>query len=248
MDQIFEISNRAVFTFIILALGLFLVFRLITWLLPLVMFKKDKRKHVWRFAAILELIVWIIFLVWSVNFLAESSLIYAIGLVIILFFFTLYTTWVGLKDFIAGALFKTNKTFSLNETVKIGEYSGKIVKFSPTALLLETESGESIFLPYSFLFGKVMVKSHPAETILNHTFRFEIPSTENLSVTMQKIRTEILNMPWASLKKTPQIKPLMETPTGQLLEVTLFSIENEYFPEMENILKGKFGIASRPTK
>lgn len=241
MDQIFEISNRAVFTFIMLALGLFLVFRLLSRLLPLLLFKKDKRKPVWRFTAAIELIVWLVFLVWAINFLSKSSQVFAIGLVILLFFFAFYSAWIGLKDYIAGAFFKTNTTFTINETVRIGEYTGKIVKFSPSALILETESGKSIYLPYSFLFGKVMVKSHPAETILNYTFRFEIPGTENLSATMQKIRVEILNMPWASLKKNPQIKPLMETPTGQMLEITLFSIENEYFPEMENILKGKFG-------
>ncbi len=243
MDQIFEFSNKALYTTLLLAIGLFLLLRLLTWFLPLLLVKKNKRKQAWRFTSLFELTVWIIFLIWSVNFLAESSPVYAIGLFILLFIFTFYTIWLGLKDFIAGAFFKTNKTFSVNEEIKIGDYSGKIIKFNPSALLLETESGESIHLPYSFLIGKVMIKSHPAETILNHTFRIEIPKSENLLFTIQKIRIDLLNMPWSSLKKTPQIKLLMETQKGQMLEITVFSIETGYFPEMENIIKGKYSIA-----
>lgn len=240
MDQILDFSNKALYTVIILAISQFLVFRLLSWLLPILILRKGKRKHAWRYTSLFELIAWVIFLIWAVDFLTESSLIYAIGLFIILFFFTFYTAWIGLKDFIAGAFFKTINHFKVNETLKIGEYSGKILKFTPSAIILETEAGESIFLPFSYLFGKVIIKSNPAETILSHTFRMEIPGTRSLSLTVDEIYNEILNMPWSSLKKDPQIKPLLETRTGHLLELTIFSIEKEYFLEMENRIKGKF--------
>ncbi len=240
MDQFLDISNKSIYTVILLAISLFFVFRLLSWILPMLMLRKDKRKHAWRYTSLFELGAWIIFMIWSVNFLIDSSLIYAIGLFIILFFFTFYTVWIAIKDFVAGAFFKTISHFKINETLKIGDYTGKILKFTPTAILLETESGESIFLPYSFLFGKVIIKSNPTETILSHTFRIEVPASGNLSGIINNIYKDILNMPWSSLKKSPQIKPIIETNTGHLLELTIFSIEKEYFLEMENLIKEKY--------
>ena len=240
MEQLLDISNKTIYIIILLAVSLFFIFRILTWIIPMLMLRKDKRKHAWRYTSFFELIAWIIFLIWSVNYLIDSSLIYAIGLFIILFFFTFYTTWIVLKDFVAGAFFKTINHFKINDTLKIGEYVGKIIKFTPSAILLETESGESVYIPYSFLFGKVIVKSNPAETILSHTFRIEVPAHGNLSNTIAKINNDLLNMPWSSLKKSPQIKPIIETNTGQLLEITIFSIEKEYFLEMENLIKEKY--------
>ncbi|MCF8364273.1 MAG: mechanosensitive ion channel [Bacteroidales bacterium] len=246
MDQILDFSNRALYTVITIAVSLFFVFRLMSWLLPILLLRKGTRKYAWRYTSLFELVAWLIFLIWAVNFLSESSLIYAIGLFVILFFFTFYTAWIALKDFVAGAFLKTINHFKVNETLRIGDYSGKIIKFTPSAIILETESGESIFLPYSYLFGKVIIKSNPAETILSHTFRIEIPGTRNLSITIDEIYKEVLNMPWSSLKKDPQIKPIMETATGHLLELTIFSIEKEYFLEMENLIKGKFQAKTIP--
>lgn len=242
MTQIFEISNSALYTVILLAISMFFLFRLLTWLLPLLVLKKEKRKNAWRYTSLLELIVWMSFLIWSVNYLSHNSPMYAIGLFVLLFFFTFYTAWIALKDFVAGAFFKTNNQIKVNEIIKIGEYSGKVVKFKPSTLILETESGEAIYLPYSYFYGKVVVKSHPAQTILSHTFRFEIAKNSKLSQVIQNMYGDILNMPWTSLKKEPQIKALNETLTGQMLELTLFSIEKEYFLEMENLIKSKYSL------
>jgi hypothetical protein len=246
MEQILEFSNIALYTVILLAVCLFFIFRLLLWLLPLLLLKKDKRRHAWRYTSLIELIAWIIFLLWSVNFLTNSSPAYAVGLFVLLFLFTFYVAWIALKDFVAGAFFKTVNHFKANETVKIGSYSGKILKFTPSAIILETESGESIYLPYSYLIGKVVVKSNPAETILSHTFRIDLPVSDNISSVIEQISNDILLMPWASLKKVPQIKPLMATGSSQLFEITIFSIEKEYFLEMENLIKSKYA-ASAPT-
>jgi hypothetical protein len=240
MEQLLNFSKITIYTVILLAIGLFIFFRFLTWLVPILALKRNKRKQAWRYTALVELFMWIAFLIWSVNYLSESSPIYALGLFIMLFFFTFFTAWVALKDFIFGAIFKTNTHFKINETIKIGDYSGKIIKFKPSGMILETESGEAIFLPYSTLSGKAIIKSNPAETILSHTFRVEIPKTNKLTATIRNIYDDIIIMPWASLKKSPQIKPLMETKAGQLLEVTIFAIEKDYFLEMENMIKLKY--------
>lgn len=248
MEEILNFSNRSLYTVIIVAVGLFFIFRLLSWLLPLLLLRKDKRKQAWRYTSLAELMAWILLSIWAINFLGESSPVYAIGILILLFALIFYTAWIALKDFVAGAFFKTINHFKLNETLKIGEYSGKIAKFTPSAIILETESGETIYFPYSYLYGKVIIKSNPAETILSHTFKFEISETKNLSATIDNIYNDILNMPWASLKKSPQVNPLMETNTGHMIELTIFSIEKEYFLDMENLIKSKYAAKANITK
>jgi len=246
MDLNIEFSNIALYTFLLLTIGLFFLFRVLNWILPLLIFRKGKRKYAWRYIAIVELFVWTGFLIWSVNYLAGNNQLYAIGLFVILFVFTFWAAWIGLKDFIAGAIFKTNRNLNLNDTIKIGDYSGKITKFTSNKLVLETESGEIIYLPYGNLIAKEIIKSHPAETILNYTFRLEIPKEANIQQSTDKIYNDIINLPWSSLKKDPLIKPLGETITGFMLEATVFSMEKEYFSEIEKVIKNRYAIDVSP--
>ena len=238
-----EFSNIAIYTFLLLTVGLFFLFRLLNWLLPLIFFRKGKSKSAWRYIAIVELFVWTGFLIWSVNYLSGNNQVYAIGLFIILFVFTLWAAWIGLKDFVAGAIFKINYDLKLNDTIQIDEYSGKIIKFTSNKLVLETESGKIIYLPFGILFGKPIIKSYPAETILNYTFSFEVPGDAKIRETIQKIFNDIVNLPWSSLKKKPQVKLLGETTKGCMLEATVFSMEKEYFSQIEKVIKERYGIA-----
>ena len=242
MEINIQFSNIALYTFLLMAIGLFLLFRLSNWLLPILFFRKGKRKHAWRYISIIEVFVWIGFLIWSVNYLSDNNQLYALGLFLILFVFAFWAAWIGLRDYFAGAIFKTNHDLNQNDTVKVGDFGGKIVKFAANKLILETESGEIIYLPYGNLFGKAIIKSHPAETILNYTFRFEIPKGADIHETTEKVYSDIINLPWSSLKKEPQIKPLKETDTGFMLEATVFSMEKEYFSEIEKVIKQRFGI------
>ncbi len=240
MDFHIEFSNIALYTFLLLSAGLFFLFRILNWLLPILIFKKGKRKLAWRYTAIVELFVWTGFLIWSVNFLTNNNQLYAIGLLVILFVFTFWAFWIGLRNFIAGAIFKTNRNLHLNDTIKVSEYQGKIMKFTSNKLVLESESGEIIYMPYVSLSGKTIIKLHPAEAILNYTFRFEIPKDADILVTIDKVYNDIINLPWSSLKKEPQIKPLHKTENGFMLEATVFSMEKEYFPEIEKAVKQRF--------
>jgi len=241
MEFNIELSNIAIYTIILLAIGLFFLFRLLSWLLPPLLLKKERRRFVYKYTSIVELFVWITFLIWSVYFLSEKSPLYAAGLFLILLTFTFWTAWIGLKDYIAGAIFKTSNNLNINEIIQIGEYHGKIIKYTHTTLVIETEAGEIIYLPYSYIKGKVIIKSHPAESILSNTFRFEIHRQASIQGLIDKIYIDIINLPWSSLKRDPIIKPVAETTLGHLLEITVFSNEKEFFPEMENLIKAKYG-------
>ncbi len=239
-----DISNINLYVFIALALILFFLLRLFTWLLPELFPKEEHRKIVLRYKSLLELGVWIIFIIWSVQYLRNTNQPYAIALFFLLILLIIFAGWTGLRDYIAGAILKAGHKLTLNETVKVKDFTGKIIRFGSTNLVLESDSGETVYLPYSFLLGKVIVKAHPAESILRHTFRIEIAKRESISDSLTSIRIFILNLPWTSLTKEPQIKPVGETSSGQLVEITLYAFEKDHFQDMEQMIKSKFAVVS----
>ncbi|MFH1321857.1 MAG: mechanosensitive ion channel domain-containing protein, partial [Bacteroidota bacterium] len=55
----------------------------------------------------------------------------------------------------------------------------------------------------------------------------------------EKIRMLILNSHWASLKREPQIKLLEETNDNYTLQITIYTMEDKYFQEIESYLKSE---------
>ncbi|MBE0638511.1 MAG: mechanosensitive ion channel [Bacteroidales bacterium] len=235
-----DFSNFGLYLLLFLSMALFFALRLISWLLPVIVPGEEQRKIVLRYKSLVELVVWIVFIIWAVQYLFYSNQSYAVALFALLFLLTVYSGWIGLKDVIAGAFLKAGHRLTLNEIIRVGEIGGKIIRFGHTSLVLETDSGETVFLPYSFLYGKVIIKSHPAESIHRHTFQIEIAKSESTRDVTERIRSFILTLPWISLKKDPHIRPLSETSTGQPIEITLFSIDKEHFQDMERLIKLKF--------
>ncbi|HNV50414.1 MAG TPA: mechanosensitive ion channel [Bacteroidales bacterium] len=239
-----NISNLGIYTLLIVALILFIALRLLTWLFPLIITKTERRKIALRYKSLCELLIWVLFLLWAVQFLYTSNQPFAYALFAILFLIVAYSAWVGLKDIIAGAFLKATHKLSINELITVGDYSGKIVGFDHSNLLLETALGETLYIPYSSLLGKVIVKMQPAESIHRHSFKFEVDKAHSTREDTEKIRGFILTMPWASLKKEPQIRYVTETTSDkQIIEVTLYSIEKEHFQDMERLIKEKFSTS-----
>jgi hypothetical protein len=237
-----DFSNFTLYITMLLALGLFLFLKILTRTLPTLLPAEDYRKNILRYKSLFEVLVWIIFITWSVRYLYQNNQPYSAALFVLLFLFLIYTGWIGLKDFVAGAVLKAGHKLTMNETIKVDGYQGTITRFGATSLILESDSGETVYLPYSFLFGKVIIKSHPAESILRYTFRIEIARTESVRAAIDQVYRFILNLPWISLIKEPQIKPVSETSNGQLVEITLYAFENNHFQDMEKLIKEKFAV------
>lgn len=241
MEEIVIINYR-LYLLLFFALLLFIAFRLLSWLLPAILKREEKRKMVHRYKTLTELVIWIIYFIWAVQYLHYTNKAYALALLVLLFLFTLYTLWIGLKDLIAGAFMKAAHRLSISEIIKVGEFSGKITRFGHANIVLETDDGKIIYLPYSYIFGKALIKSQPAEAIHRHTFRLIMPLSRSIRHDIEKLRIFILNIPWISLKKEPQIRTIEETGQGFEIEITIFSIGKEHFLEIEKLVRAKFEI------
>ncbi|MCD4745382.1 MAG: mechanosensitive ion channel [Bacteroidales bacterium] len=244
----FEFSGFAVYSFLFIAIVIFFLFRLLNTFIPIILKRKEYKRQISKYLPVVEIFIWFIYIIWAVQFFWNNNQLYAIGLSLILFILILWIFWFALRDYIAGAIFKTSKSFSINEFIKINDYKGKIISLRNRSLVLETETGERIFIPYNYVLGQIIIKSHPSEMILSHTFKINISIFLPINETIDKIKAAILNLPWSSVKEEPQIKAVTQDNTCYTLEIIVYSYEKKYFFEMENFIKDKFDLGKKIRK
>ncbi len=235
-----EFSNIAVYKFIFIGLILFFVFRLLKFFIPFFFKRKENRKIFYKYLPLIELLAWILYLTWAIQFFTKNNQLFAIGLFVILTVTAIWSSWFILKDYISGIVFKTSGKFSLYETIKINDFSGEIISFKPRTLELETENGKSLFIPYSKLLKEIITKADKAEMISSHSFTVNVKKKDTLNSLTERIRKEILFLPWSSIKKEPQIKPISEDNLHYVFRVTVYSLEKKYFYQIESRVKEQF--------
>jgi len=238
-----ELSRFTIYALLFLAVILFFVFRVINYFIKVIPIRKNVRKPIIKYLPVFELFVWLLFSIWAVKFFLQTHYLYSLGLLVIILIIILWISWFALKDIIAGIVFKTSEKFSVNESIKIKNYEGKIAKLKSRSLEIETETGETINIPYSIVISEIITKSNPAETILNYSFSLNISKKLPLYNTIENLKAEVLNLPWSSIKKEPVIKLTGENDSHFFLEITAYSLEKEYFSKIENYLKEKYSKA-----
>lgn len=233
--SLFEIVGFAAISLI-----LFLIIKGLKYGLPFLIKQPDHKKKLHKYFGFFELFFWLIYTVFVIQQLSNSNQMYALGLFLLLMLAGFWVFWYYIKNYIGGGAFRLNHQFEINDTVQIGEYQGKIVGTGNYRLELESESGEIIYIPYSRLNDEVIVKLQPGEMVLSHSFTMSTPADKTTTQKMDEIRFAVLSLPYASLKKTPQIKLFHEDANQYVFELIVYTLEKEYFYKIEQEIRKKF--------
>lgn len=230
-------SYSAVYFFLIIAIVLVAAFRLLNFFIPALPIKSDYKIGIRKALPMAEFTAWIIFLIWGINYFIRYNIYFAIGLGIVVFLIMIWFSWFALRDLIAGIIIKTNRDLKKNEIVDVAGYHGKIIRFGFRNMILETENGKNIYLPYTMVIKRELVRSHPAEKILSHSFILTTEAKKPLDTTIDDIRRSILSLPWVSLTQKPMIRLENEKPGSYTFHITTFSIEQNYFMMIEKAIR-----------
>ena len=226
--------------FALIALLIFFILRLLEKALPFILKQPDKKKAFSRYFTIAQILVWIIYFIFVIQQLSDSNHLYSFGLFIMLMLAIFWLLWNYLKEYISGGVFKMNHSFEINDTVQINEFQGKIVGLGNQSLELESENGEIIYIPYTHLSKSVIVKLHPGEMILSHSFTISVENNGKPLEKQEELKYEILSLPWASLKKSPLIKLIHEDQKHLVFELVVFTLEKEFFYKIEESVRKKY--------
>ncbi|MBC8487060.1 MAG: mechanosensitive ion channel [Bacteroidetes bacterium] len=240
-SEYLEFSRIEVYFFLLIAILIFALFRLVIRSIGVIPLKKGVKTYILRFLPVIEIFFWFIYFIWAIQFFWNNNQLYAIELSLILTVLSLWIAWFALRDFIAGAIFKASKYFLINESIRVNNYTGKIISMKTRYLIIETDTGETIHIPYSRVLGQTIIKVHPAEMILSYSFKLNVPKTDKSPEVIEEIKNTILNLPWASLKKDPQIRYIYsDKPEISTFEITVYAFEKEYFPEIEKYIRSMY--------
>jgi hypothetical protein len=233
----------AILVFLSVAVLILAFFKMVRFLMPYTKFTQSQTGTIVRLMPVAELAAWMIYLIWAMQYLGVRGYLATLFPVIVFIIVILYLAWYGLKDIIAGIVFKSSYDLHINDHISVQGISGKVMAIMHTRLELEENSGQIISIPYSKIAGNLIFRNYPSQTMLSHHFKLEVALPEshrNIFDLTEKIRIAILAMPWASQKRSPKISVEEEQPETIIFAITIFSIDESYFSRMEKILEKEF--------
>ncbi len=234
-------KTEQIIWYVVISFAIIAVFRLLFMLR--ILLPKDKHKDLIRqYLPFIEYVFWIVYLILSISyFINRNGIVHSIWLVACLLILILLFSYFALRDIVAAAIFKTSRHYKINDSIKFGEYTGKINAFHRKNIEIITENEERIYIPYRIIIQGVIIKLNPTERIQSYSFRLQIPSTKSSIKVQKELRFEILNLPWSSVKNEPKIKLLHEDKEKMEFELTIYSMNKEYFNIIETTIKKQYG-------
>ncbi|MBW6478904.1 MAG: mechanosensitive ion channel family protein [Bacteroidales bacterium] len=238
----FSIFEFSIIVFLMVGALLFVFFRLFKYMMQFIRLPLQKVEFLNKYLPVVELITWIIFLLWSVQYLSSRGQLISLLPLLVFIIIILYLAWYTLKDITAGVIFKTGKTHHVDDHISVAGITGKITAMGMRNLQIEDYSGQIVTIPYSKIVGNIMLKSYPSQSLLSHNFRIKIATDKNTDIfrTIENMRTSILTLPWSSQKKEPKITIEEEANQSYTLSITIFSLDESYFKKTEKILQQQF--------
>jgi hypothetical protein len=114
--------------------------------------------------------------------------------------------WFWGRDFVAGIILKSENYFEKNKMIKLNDKNGRIIKTTLRYLEYETDSGESIRVPYSKISRDYFSKLSPDEKYESHLITIPMNMIPDSISLRESIRKKIYNSPWYLAGKEPVIE------------------------------------------
>ncbi len=198
--------------------------------------RKSVRSRIDRILPSIEGIVWFGFMLWSAGQLIQNEVWNAIGVLIIILLLLVLLFWLVIRDYVAGIILKTDGSIKTNDWIRVRDIEGKIKELGGRTMIVRTESGETVNIPYSTISGEISAKPNPAEEIINHSFEIKLSKATDAETAITQIKKSILNAPWSSVKKNPEIRLINDNSSYYHFEINLFSLRTVYFQKIKEYL------------
>lgn len=163
-----------------------------------------------RFFPVLEMLVWISFIYWSLEQIFPERLYFTIFFITISVIGMLWIGWYAARDYIAGIILRTQDVYEIGHQLAIGDIVGKILKLGYLNVELQKEDGIILKVPYSKITGNVHFNKDENKLISTYKFPLKIPAGAMLKGAAEKINKMILNSPWHAAHISPQINKISE--------------------------------------
>lgn len=228
------------FNFILFGLILFAFFRLIRFLLPILVKNFKKAQSYLSYLPIIETSGWLFFFSWFTFRFAEIESIFALVMAGILGFIIFWISKFFLKDLIAGLVFRTSGKFKEGDRIMLDGLKGSVKKFGLIELEVESSEGSTLIIPYSKLTEAINIKSEGADQTSSYSFSMEVKRTQSQEKTVNNIQNFVLSLPWSSIQKNPLVVIREQSEKLFTVDVTAYPVDKGFANKIEMETKKRF--------
>jgi hypothetical protein len=226
--------------YIIFALVLFAILKIIGRLINTITSQKRIRRVLLRIFPLLELILWAAFGLWTLNgalneYPFDNIIIAALVVVLMVIL-----SWYFLRDFISGVIIKSEIPFEKNQYLKSKYAEGIIKKIGYRSIELEAYSGELVKLPYSRFTSDAISIQNPNDGVKGHETLLTIDARIPIEELKRKITHEILLLPWSSINIEPDVSVIEQNAEYNIFQVRYFTVSSNNASLISQHLKNVF--------
>jgi len=237
-------SAFPILSLIITGIAVYFLLRLIRFSIPYIAKNRKVRDWANQYFSLIELFVWIVFSLWFLPYLMHRNLYAGYSLAFILLAIFTWIAIYGLRNLIAGFIFRSNHGLKVGEHIQIGEFNGSIVKLAYRSIVLDTSNGDLVSLSYSQIVNQPITKISSTDLRHSHTFVLETAKSENIQKLTNDIISSITAHPRSSLTEAPKVDLQNESGDKMQFSIKIFAIENKYLSVIEEYLRSKFETKS----
>ena len=221
------------FDFLVAGAIILVIFRLLGYLLPLLVSRKKGKPVISRIMPVAEAAIWVIYLSWYSFRFAEIRSVYAfvvIGILLVIFF---WASRYLLRELIAGIIFRVSGRFRPGEVIVHRKNRGTIKEFRTLSLEVETPDGQSVFIPYSKLAASISIKQESADQAAAYNFSFTMDTGMSREETAERLQQYLVALPWSSVERTPVVTLREEGKNTFRAEITAYPMEKAFGKKIE---------------
>ncbi len=221
-------------------IGTLLLVRIAEMLLRFFIGSRQRLKFILMYFPVLELTAILLIVFWAIDYLFSSKSYYYIIILSLIISFIALISWFVIRDFIAGIVFRTQNNFNRGASMKFGEIAGKLISMRTSHIVVETEEGRIIKIPYSRIIGEI-VSEHPEEGVREDSvIGLKVKKSKKWNETEASLKNTILNSPWRLLSSEPKIKLLSEQDKYYEIEIHVRTRSKKHEENLNTFLSNKF--------
>jgi len=185
---------------------IFVVFRAINFILQKVLKSKKIDNFLKKIIPFIEFVIWSLFFIYVINSTFKDKFYNGTIIIILIVAVTGFFGFYFLKDYLNGIILRLNYNLYVDSYIKIDNFLGKIKKLNYLSLEMESDSHETVNIPYSLITGKKLIFPNFSEAGKIFETELVLEKPKSITQTSEIIKNHILNSPYCLLSTPPIVE------------------------------------------
>ena len=227
-------------TILIAALGIFLLFRGLTFLNKTLPLSKRIKLYLGYLLPVAEFVFWLGFFIWAVRSLYAAYDFVALIIIVALLALMAAPAWFLFRDFIYGLIIKFQQKIEINSAIEIEDINGIVIRTGLLGFDIKTSEGNIDNIPYNKIIGKIIPRHGTNINLDSHLVRLCIKTTADIKELLPKLKTTLINAPWMAGSHEPIIKKVEKQTESYLIDVVVYTIDETHVDKIREYVMQRF--------